>query len=289
MNNIQSNQEYKIIPINNLYQYIKYVKSIPNLSDEEEQSLVLDYKKNNSLTSAQKLILPYLKTVVTISNQYSNYGLPQEDLIQEGNIGLMKAVKNFNPSNKNRLYAYAILWIKSEMQSYILKNWKIVKIATTKNLKKLFFNFRKIQHEMIAQGIDKKELIPYISKKLNVTEKDVKDMANYFGTENYNIDMDEKESDENNKHHVELIEYKTPEDELHIKNDEQKISLIVNDLLPKLNDKQQKIIQMRFFNEPKKTHKEISKILNISSERVRQIENEALGKLKTNYLEQYQY
>lgn len=263
--------------VNNFYAYKKYAMSIPNLSEEEEQNLLKKFKLDNCLKSAHTLIMSQLKTVIYLAHQYKNYGLSEEDLVQEGNIGLMKAVKNFDIKHKVRLYTYALLWIKAEMQSFILKNWKIVKIGTTKNLKKLFFNFKSIQKEMIDLNIDKRQLVETISQKLNVSPEEVREMENYFS--NSEVEIDSFSEDEE-KPFFELIDESTPET-LYIEyKDTEKESDLLKKALKVLNDKQAKVIEMRYYTEEKKTHKEIGKILGISSERVRQIENEALLKLK---------
>lgn len=267
--------------INNFYAYKKYVINIPNLSEEEEQELLKNFKLNNCLKSAHKLIVSQLKTVVYLASQYKNYGLAEEDLVQEGNIGLMKAVKNFDMKHNVRLYTYAILWIKAEMQSFILKNWKIVKIGTTKNLKKLFFNFKSIQKEMIDLNIDKRKMVDIISQKLNVLPEEVREMDAYFSNAEVNIEL---YNDEDERPVFELVEEKTPET-FYIENiDKEKQNNLIKKAVNLLNEKQSKVIEMRYYQEEKKTHKEIAKILGISSERVRQIENEALLKLKQQLL-----
>lgn len=263
--------------VNNYYAYKQYVMSIPNLSEEEEQHLLKTFKLENCLKSAHKLIMSQLKTVIYLAHQYRNYGLSEEDLVQEGNIGLMKAVKNFDIQHKVRLYTYALLWIKAEMQSYILKNWKIVKIGTTKNLKKLFFNFKSIQKEMIDLNIDKNQLVDTISQKLNVSKEEVREMESYFSNQEVEIDL---YSGEDEKPVFELIDDKTPESIYLETTDTEKENNLVKKALSVLNDKQAKVIEMRYYVEEKKTHKEIAEILGVSSERVRQIENEALLKLR---------
>ena len=221
-----------------------------------------------------------LKSVVRIAYKFKNYGISQEDLVQEGNIGLMKAVKNFSLNHQVRLYSYSIVWIKAEIQNYILKNWKLVKIGTTKNLKKLFFNFRKIQKEMIDQGIDKKEMYSYMSKKLNVNKNDIQDIESYFSNDDCQIS--ETDSYSNDDFHVQaqLVEYETPEKITQNNLDGKFYQEKLLNALDLLNEKQKKVIKLRYYEEIKKTHKEISKILGVSSERVRQIEDEALIKLK---------
>ena len=261
--------------------YVRYAIRMPNLSLKEERFLLEDFKENNNLQSAQTLILSQLKTVVKIVKGYKGYGLPAEDLAQEGNIGLMKAVKNYDLKNNVRLYSYAMVWIKAEIQNYVLKNWKIVKIATTKNLKKLFFNFRKTQKEMIEKGIAKSETYKYVSKKLNVSESDVKEIESYFINDDYSIIEDfSNDKDGDNANQIQLIEHNSPDKIVEKSHD----LVIYNNSLSKglesLNDKQKTVIQMRFFENDKKTHKEIAYTLKISSERVRQIEIEALAKLK---------
>ena len=258
-----------------LVAYKNFVKNLPILSEEEELELVKNYKDNHCLQSAQKLVLSQLKTVLRIAEDHKGYGLPEEDLIQEGTIGLMKAVKNFDLKYKVRLYTYAIIWIKSEIQSFILKNWKIVKIATTKNLKKLFFNFKSTQKELIDLGVPKHKMSQKISEKLNVSLEDTQDMQSYFGSEDFIIEEEKEDG------YVFQLPYeKTPEIEYEVKHDQQVLENKLKDNIEKLNDKQKLVIQLRFFNENKQTHKEIAKLLNISSERVRQIEQEALLKLK---------
>lgn len=275
MNNLVKLNNYNFPVVSNYYNYKSFALSIPNLEEKEEIELFNKFQYENCVKSAQKLIMSQLKTVIYIAQQFKNYGLSEEDLVQEGNIGLMKAVKNFDVSQKVRLYTYSILWIKAEMQSYILKNWKIIKIATTKNLKKLFFNFRSIQKEMIDLNIDKKELTSIISKKLNVDIDDVKEIEKYFNNDEISIDYD----DENNQV-FQLEDNSTPET-IYIENKtEQDLKNQLNIAFKGLNENQRKVIQLRYYEENKKTHKEISQILGVSSERVRQIENEALKKIK---------
>lgn len=263
--------------ISSFESYKQYVYNIPNLTEKEEEDLFNLFYKNNSLESVQKIILSQLKNVVYIASKYKGYGILQEDLVQEGNIGLMKAVKNYDLKHKVRLYTYAIIWIKSEIQSYILKNWKIVKIATTNNFKKLFFNFKSIQKQLMIFGVSKIELIKNISTTLNVSEQETREIAQYFSNEDISIFQENQEGE---NIYLELPTYKTPETEYQKKHD----SLILHNKLDlqleSLNENQKFIINARFFSEEKETHKSISKKLKISSERVRQIEKEALNKLK---------
>lgn len=255
--------------------YRLYVKNISSLSEEEEIYLVNKFKQENCIQSAQRLVISQLKTVLHLASKYKGYGLPQEDLVQEGNIGLMHAVKNFELKHNVRLYTYAIIWIKSEIQSYILKNWKIVKIATTNNLKKLFFNFKKTQKELIELGTPKQELIRQLANKLGVSEQEALAAQEYFSSEDIPIGHDSEEQSV-----YEIAYLQTPELEYQEKHDTFVVEEMLKQGIKSLPPNQQKVLNLRFYEEPKKTHKEISSILNISSERVRQIEKEALEKLR---------
>lgn len=273
-------QNYSLVttsmpPISSFEAYKNYVNSIPKISEDDEFNLLKKLKEENCINSAQKLIISQLKTVLYIASKYKGYGLPQEDLVQEGNIGLMRAVKSFDIKQKVRLYSYAMIWIKSEIQSYILKNWKIVKIATTNNFKKLFFNFKGTQKELIDLGIPKHEIIKNISIKLGVSEIEALDMQSYFYSDDIQLGHD---TDNNND--FDIPHDKTPELEYEEKHDSFIIEEGIKNSINALSEKQQQVLKLRFYEEPRKTHKEISSLLNVSSERVRQIEKEALDKLK---------
>lgn len=261
--------------VKNFIAYKAYVNNIPSLSAEEEWELLTNFKQHNCLESTKKLILSQLKTVVYIASQFKNYGLPEEDLVQEGNIGLMKSVKNFSLDHKVRLYSYALIWIKAEIQAYVLKNWKLVKIGTTKSLKKLFFNFKSVQKELIDQGVSKQQLAKEISKKLNVDIEDVNDIQNYFNNEDVIIDMDEEDAPV-----LQIGHNDNPELMYMEKHDSIKLTQALTESLSNLNDKQRRVIELRYFSENKSTHKEIAQEIGISSERVRQIELEAMSKMK---------
>lgn len=261
--------------IQNFASYKKYVAAIPNLSEEQERHLLTKLKLENCLASAQELIMSQLKTVVHIAFQYRNYGLPEEDLVQEGNIGLMKAVKNFNLAHKVRLYSYALIWIKAEIQGYILKNWKLVKIGTTKNFKKLFFNFKSMQKELIDQGIPKNQLNYMVSERLGVDITEVNEIENYFSSEDVVIELDNEDAPV-----MQIGHNQTPETMYMEEHDTEKANTALTNALECLNEKQKEVIQLRFFCEEKKTHKEIAQMIGVSSERIRQIEQEAILKMK---------
>lgn len=259
---------YSLIANNDYNAYRRYALSIPNLTKEEEFELTLQ-KDNGDLAAAQKLILSQLKTVIYIAKKYSGYGFNQEDLIQEGNIGLMKAVKNFNPNKNVRLFTYSLLWIRAEIQSFILNNWKIVKIGTSKNLKKLFFNYRKILSQLIGHSSSINNVNMEISKRLNVSLDDVEHISSYFMP-------DEEINDE-----LILSSNNTPEYYLSEK-DNDKLLVDLKHKIENLNDNEKTVINMKYLSaiDEKVTNKDIAEKMGLSSERVRQIESKALSKLK---------
>ena len=276
--------------LNNYEAYKRYVRSIPNLTEEEEENLVQAMLKEKDIDAAKKLIVSQLKNVVYIAEQYRNYGLPEEDLVQEGNIGLMKAVKNFNPEKKVRLYTYALIWIKAEIQTYVMKNLKMVNLPSSKPMKKLFFNFRKLQKEMMALGISKDKIVKFMSAKLEVSEDDVLDAQKYFLSDD--ISIYEKMSDEQDEQinpilESLLIEDNRPEDIVEIAQIENKKEELIESMIGSLNDRQKQVIEMRYLTDDKKTHKEIAEIMGVSNERVRQIEQESIIKMKKKFLNSY--
>lgn len=258
--------------------YKLYAKSILDLTEEVEINLVkkLNYSNNEaeSMNSAKQLVLSQLKNVIRIAEQHSGYGIPTEDLVQEGNVGLMKAVRGYKLGLNTRLYSYAIIWIKSEIQSYILKNWKIVKAATTNSLRKLFFNFRSIQNKLLNAEIPPSEFIGHIAKILNVSEEDVREMKDYLTGSDMSISLNNEEDD------LLLYDFKTPDHLYEEVHDGSKISQILRKNINLLSQQQKEVIELKYLGNSSMTNKEISKVVGLSSERVRQIEAESLEKLK---------
>jgi RNA polymerase sigma-32 factor len=191
MNNYLSLSSFSNADSFTLYQ--QSIQEIPFLSEEEEYELGIRLKKNNDLEAAKKLILSHLKLVMKIARSYSGYGLPQSDLVQEGNIGLMKAVKKFDVDRGVRLVSYAMFWIKAEIQEYVVRNWRLVKMATTKAQRKLFFNLRSLKSTLQPLGLTE---IKAIAKELNVKEEDVREMEFRFNGKESSIDYSNDDSDE---------------------------------------------------------------------------------------------
>ena len=272
--------------ISNLDNYIKTVKQIPYLTREEEFALADKHQKYNDLNAAKKLIESHLRYVVSIASKFDGYGIPKEDLIQEGNIGLMKAVKAYKANMSARLTSYAIHWIKSEILEYIVKNWRIVKIATTKAQRKLFFNLRSIKSTFNSLSQSEVKLI---ADKLNVKESDIMTMESRFS----NLEMSlENDSDDDVLSPLDWIKDNQDYEPHNIYENSTKSSdnsLNLDVALNKLDDRQKYVIQCRYLDDNnKKTLQDLSKELNVSTERVRQLEVASLKLLKnmleTSYL-----
>ncbi len=252
--------------------YIAWANNIPLLNEEEEHKLTLDFYNTKNVVSAKKLVISHLKLVIKIAKQYFGYGLILADLIQEGTIGLMKAVRNFKPQIQARLSTFAKYWIKSEINEFVLKNWRIVKIATTKAQRKLFFNLRKMKQHLKCLG---KEEIEKISADLKVKTSDVRTMDTRFQAYDVKFEIDEYDDKyyspeqylcNNSKNPAKLWESKETSQLCH-----ENLQLA----LSKLDDRTYDIITNRWLNienNKKITFKDLAIKYNISIERVRQIE-----------------
>ncbi|HIH2763915.1 MAG TPA: RNA polymerase factor sigma-32 [Candidatus Azoamicus sp.] len=263
--------------------YKQRIKNIPILSKDEEYSLTKKFKEKNDIQAAKKLIESNINYVIKIAKNYSGYGINIKDLIQEGIIGLMKAVHKFNPDKKNRLISFAIYWIKSEIHDYIIKNLRIVKVASTKKQKKLFFNLKNIKKIGWLNNKEKNPIInllntktkelEYIEKRLN--SKDINTEYNNEDTEQLNEKNNELEN-----YNYELNKESDPLIIIEKKNLKQINKNKLNKALYKLDKRSLDIIKNRWLNENIKTLKSLADLYKISSERVRQIENNAIKKLK---------
>ena len=267
-------------PGGNLQSYISSVYGIGIISAEEERKLAEELYYRDDLEAARKLVLAHLRFVVHIAKTYSGYGLSEADLIQEGNIGLMKAVRRFNPEIGVRLVSFAVHWIKAEMHEYILRNWKIVKIATTKAQRKLFFNLRSKKKSL--SWLTEAE-IKAISKDLNVKPSDVKEMEKRLSGLDLSFDpLDNKEEDEIPFSPARYLEDSSADPaEIFEKETLSKLnSDSLHKALKNLDDRSREIIQDRWLNEGKYTLLDLAEKYNISAERVRQIEQNAMKKIR---------
>lgn len=244
--------------------YARLMNSHPVLDADAEQRLAIDLHENNNLDAAQTLVFSNLRGVVYVARNYMGYGLALMDLVQEGTIGLMKAVKEYNPYQNVRLFAWALPWIKSEIQQYVVRNWKLVKAATTDARKKLFFNLRKMKNNALPLG----ENIRQIAKTLNIDEKDVREMDMYMT--GHDADMDAT---------LDMPGLDRPDEALEDKQREQATTLAV-DTLQALPERESKIIHARYMQEPNATLQELASDMRISVERVRQLEKQGLMRLK---------
>ncbi len=268
-------------PGSDLNAYISSVHQFPLLSLEREKELASRLQKNQDLEAARELILSHLRVVVSISRQYLNYGLSQGDLIQEGNIGLMKAVKRFDPSRGVRLFSFAIHWIKAEINEFVLKNWKIVKIATTKAQRKLFFNLRGLKNKLGADINLNHDEAQTIADTLNVTRDEVFEMNNRFVCTDAPL-----EGMSNSTGPIDFLTSENSDPALLVA-DNQESSYEVNLLrsaIHNLDERSKIIISERWLKNEEgrksKTLKELANELGISAERVRQLESDALRNLK---------
>tara|TARA_S200000501_G_scaffold210792_1_gene198022 strand:+ start:194 stop:1027 length:834 start_codon:yes stop_codon:yes gene_type:complete len=257
--------------------YINHVMSIPVLSTAEEVALAKNLNNENDLGAAKKLIMHNLRYVVYIAKSYSGYGLNLSDLIQEGNIGLMKAVKKYDPEKNLKLITFAIYSIKSEIHEFVIKNWKIVKIATTKAQRKLFFNLRSKKSNLSNLSSNEASLI---AQDLGVGIQDVIEMEKRIN----NSDLAIEDKDEENFTPSVYLKSNEPQpDEILEINEKNLLANKLHDVIKNLDERSKDIIQSRWLSNNKLTLEDLSSKYGISRERVRQIENESLIKLKKSF------
>ena len=271
----------QMIPVlsgQSLYAYLDAVHRIPKLTREEEVTLFEQFNDGENVSAARTLVMAHLRYVVYIAKQYSGYGLPLEDLIQQGNIGLMQSVKKFDPERKLRLITFAVHWIKAEIHDYILKNWKLVKVATTKAQRKLFFNLRK--NKRVEGLVDQREA-KRIAALLEVSEVDVIEMDQRLSQR----DQSFEKRDEEDFSAPELYLQNDCLDPLDIVADSESDATAAVQLgraLKQLDERAYQIVQGRWLGDEKLGLKVFAERFGISIERVRQIESQALKKLKHN-------
>lgn len=279
------NEVVSLVPsLSNLGAYTRYVNSLPMLTEEREHELAGQLKLNGSLDAAKELILSHLRFVVKIAKEHSGYGLPQEDLIQEGNVGLMLAVKKFDASFGVRLSSYAAIWIRSEIQEYILSNWRMVKIGASKGLRKLFFNLRKIQLSLHGESdLDKKEKVAQL---LGVSNDEVERAIEWFsGGDVALLDQSADEPIDSSSSTVFLLPGPVEmEPERAVEDLERtgKLPRAIDAAMSLLTDRERDVVYARYYSDPQKTLSTISRELSVSIERVRQIEVAALKKMKAS-------
>ncbi|MCS5712684.1 RNA polymerase sigma factor RpoH [Candidatus Berkiella aquae] len=268
------------VPVDGLQAYMQQVNAEPLLSAEEEYSLAKRFREEGDLLAAQRLVLSHLRYVVRIAKMYSGYGLQVADLIQEGSIGLMKAVKRFDPDMKVRLVSFAVHWIKSEIHEFVIRNWRIVKVATTKAQRKLFFKLRQAKRRL---GWFSQQEVLDVANDLGVTPKDVMEMENRLNAHDASFDMDEDDDGENvsPSYYLSAPQNADPAYSVLEGNSEEEAQAQLQVALQTLDPRTLDIVSKRWLQEPKASLKELAQSYDISLERVRQLENAGLKKLRT--------
>ena len=266
----------------NLAIYLQEIKKFPILTAEEEYMLAKRYKEHEDSDAAHKLVTSHLRLVAKIAMGYRGYGLPVTDLISEGNVGIMQAVKKFDPERGFRLATYAMWWIRAQIQEYVLHSWSLVKIGTTAAQKKLFFNLKKLKNQL--SSIDSGDLSPEnareIATRLNVKEAEVLDMNNrlFSGDQSLNVQVGD---DGDAEWQDMLVDSNDTQDNVIANADELSYrKKIFNQAIEVLNDREKEIIKLRKLKDKPVKLEELSKKFNISRERVRQIEEKAFAKLQ---------
>ena len=275
------NQELMLAgPVGSLDAYIQAVGSVPVLSKEDEQALAIRFREENDLDAARELVLAHLRFVVHIAKGYTGYGLPLSDLIQEGNVGLMKAVKRFDPGYDVRLVSFAVHWIRAEIHEFVLRNWRIVKVATTKAQRKLFFNLRKAKKNLAWLTFDETQAV---AEDLGVSPEEVTEMEKRLHARDAIFDPSPDADDERaftpaaylpspNADPAKLIETADFNDDA-----SERMAAAVRTL----DDRSRHIIESRWLSDNKLTLHELADEYGISAERVRQVEANAIKKLRS--------
>ncbi len=268
----------QLVPGGDLSSYMQSVNSIPVLSAEREQELAWDLHQNDNLEAARELVLSHLRFVVHIAKSYTGYGLPLADLVQEGNVGLMKAVKRFDPSRGVRLVSFAVHWIKAEMHEYILRNWRIVKVATTKAQRKLFFNLRSAKSKLAWLTAEETERV---AESLGVDVAEVQRMEGRLTGSDVAFDAD-NDDDENAYAPVHYLEDRSgdPAMQLEMADTEASGKAGLEVAIEQLDDRSRDILMRRWLAESKATLHELADEYGVSAERIRQIEKNAMKKIR---------
>jgi RNA polymerase sigma-32 factor len=264
--------------VGSLDAYISAVHRIPVLTSEEEQALSRDYLEDANLASAKKLVMSHLRFVVHVARGYSGYGLQLADLIQEGNIGLMKAVKRFDPDQGVRLVSFAVHWIRAEMHEFILKNWRIVKVATTKAQRKLFFNLRKSKKRL---GWMNAAEVRTVAKDLGVPEATVREMESRLSGRDIGFEPVSDDEDAKPAPAAFLVdEGADPYENVADADDADNQMSTLSSALRNLDERSRNIIQRRWLDDDKATLQDLADEYGVSAERIRQVEANAMKKMR---------
>ncbi|MDM8548107.1 RNA polymerase sigma factor RpoH [Candidatus Venteria ishoeyi] len=262
--------------------YVQTLKAIPLLTPEEERAHAVQLREHDDNDAARTLVMSHLRFVVHIAHSYRGYGLPHADLIQEGNIGLMKAIKRFDPNVGVRLVSFAVHWIRAEIHEYILRNWRIVKVATTKAQRKLFFNLRGKKKNL---GWLKHAEVQKVAEDLGVTPRDVLEMESRLSGHDMGFDGPKDSDDESDQvtpaTYLEDIRFE-PEKLVETAQWKAYGKQQLNNAMQQLDDRSEDIIRKRWLGDEKQTLQELAGTYSVSAERIRQVEQTALSRIKKN-------
>ncbi|HEY2341116.1 MAG TPA: RNA polymerase sigma factor RpoH [Steroidobacteraceae bacterium] len=266
-------------PLGSLDAYLERVSRIPVLNREDERALAERFRSQEDLQAARELVLSHLRFVVHIARGYSGYGLPMGDLIQEGNVGLMKAVKRFDPRLNVRLVSFAVHWIRAEIHEYVLRNWRLVKIATTKAQRKLFFNLRRLKKNL--SWLSAEETLA-VARDLGVTPGEVTEMEKRLAARDLSFDPAPEADDEELYSPAAYLPAPDadPAEQVEDAESADDSSERLRGALSRLDTRSRDIVQQRWMSEDKATLHELADKYGVSAERIRQIESSALGKLR---------
>ncbi|MEJ2143110.1 MAG: RNA polymerase sigma factor RpoH [Gammaproteobacteria bacterium] len=269
------------VPTGSLESYSQAVRNIPILSREEEQELAIRLREQDDLEAAQKLVISHLRFVMHIARSYSGYGLPQADLIQEGNIGLMKAVKRFDPTQGVRLVSFAVYWIRAEIHEFILRNWRIVKVATTKAQRKLFFNLRSAKKRLGWLSQDEADAV---ASDLGVSRNEVFEMESRLSA--HDASFDEPADDDSDSYNPSPVAYlqdmsQEPASLAEADDYQDYNQQRLYNAMDSLDERSRDIVQSRWLTDNKITLHELADKYSVSAERIRQLENNAIKKLRS--------
>ena len=276
----------KVLAINalspgaNLEAYVQSVNGIAVLSPEQEKDLAVRLYESGDVDAARQLVLAHLRFVVYVARSYSGYGLQEADLIQEGNVGLMKAVRRFDPGYGVRLVSFAVHWIKAEIHEFILKNWRIVKIATTKPQRKLFFNLRSAKKRL---GWMNETEIANVARDLGVAPEDVRQMESRLAFHDEAFELDDDDEGYSPSQYLDNPEI-DPATIVEERNFEEVQRNRLASAIKQLDDRSREIVQRRWLSDKKATLHELADHFSISAERVRQLEQNAINKLKLGFI-----
>jgi len=268
-----------LVPQGNIESYVSAIHAIPVLTAEQERALAIQYKDSGDLDAVRGLIMSHLRFVAHIARSYSGYGLPQADLIQEGNVGLMKAVKRFDPEVGVRLISFAVHWIKAEIHEFVLKNWRVVKVATTKAQRKLFFNLRSAKK---SQNWLSNAEVTAVANDLGVAEIEVRRMESRLNSRDTAFDLPTDADDETSFAPAAYLETANsdPAEAFEQQNWQAHHQQKLMTALKTLDERSQAILAARWLGDEKTTLQELADEYGVSAERIRQLEKNAMKKLK---------